>query len=140
AAATGLDLCGLGYVREQPQSQVLCDYQERAEATGARDGGLGTDLRCHRARASFGRPEMTTLRQLLAKARGLFGYREPDFDSEIADHLTLLTERYVRQGMTPAEAQQAARRQFGNTTLLQEHRRELQTVAAIDAFARDLRY
>jgi len=33
-------------------------------------------------------------------------------------HLRLLAERYVRQGMTKIEAAQAARRQFGNATLL----------------------
>jgi hypothetical protein len=38
--------------------------------------------------------------------------------------LRLLTERYVRQGMTEAEAARAARRQFGNVTLLQEAHRE----------------
>jgi putative ABC transport system permease protein len=80
------------------------------------------------------------LRRLFAKVRGLFGAREADFDSELIEHLNLLTERYVRQGMTPEDARQAARRQFGNTTLLQEDRREMQTVAAIDAFVRDLRY
>jgi hypothetical protein len=33
-------------------------------------------------------------------------------------HLRLLAERYVRQGMAKIEAAQAARRQFGNATLL----------------------
>src|ERR1051325_3091984 len=42
--------------------------------------------------------------------------------------------------MTPENAQQAARRQFGNTTSLREDRREMQTIAALDAFGRDLRY
>jgi len=60
------------------------------------------------------------LRALWAKLRGLFGDRRADreFDEEIETHLRLLTERYVRQGMTEAEAAWAARRQFGNTTLL----------------------
>ena len=56
------------------------------------------------------------VRRLLAKARGLFGKREEhsDLETEIADHLDLLAERYVRQGMTQEQARQAARRQFGN--------------------------
>jgi len=85
---------------------------------------------------------MTTLRRLLAKARSLFGNREKDsdFETEIVDHLNLLTERYIRQGMTPKDALQAARRQFGNTTLLREDRREMQAIATLDAFGRDLRY
>ena len=50
-----------------------------------------------------------------------------ELDDEIETHLCLLTERYVRQGMTEAEAARAARRQFGNVTLLQEgHRRRCQ--------------
>jgi hypothetical protein len=34
----------------------------------------------------------------------------------------------------------AARRQFGNTTLLQEDRRELQTLTSVEALWLDLRY
>ena len=46
------------------------------------------------------------LRALAARLRGLFGDRRADreFDDEIETHLRLLTERYVRQGMTEAEA------------------------------------
>ena len=61
------------------------------------------------------------LRALAARLRGLFGDRRADreLDDEIETHLRLLTERYVRQGMTEDEAARAARRQFGNVTLLQ---------------------
>ena len=50
-------------------------------------------------------------RALAAKLRGLFGDRraERDLDEEIKAHLRLLTERYVSQGMTEAEAARAAR-------------------------------
>jgi macrolide transport system ATP-binding/permease protein len=44
--------------------------------------------------------------------------RDRELDEEIEMHLRLLAERYVRQGMTETEAAQAARRQFGNATLL----------------------
>jgi len=65
------------------------------------------------------------LRALAARLRGLFGDRraERELDKEIETHLRLLTERYVRQGMT--EDARAARRQFGNVTLLPEVNREL---------------
>ena len=36
---------------------------------------------------------------------------------EIETHLELLTDRYVRSGMTPEDARATARRQFGNVTL-----------------------
>ncbi len=79
-----------------------------------------------------------TLRRLWGKTRGLVDRR--DFEAEIADHLHLLTQRYIRQGMPPEDARQAARRQFGNATLLREDRRAMQTITLIDAFGRDLRY
>jgi hypothetical protein len=57
------------------------------------------------------------LRTLMARLRGLFGDRKADreFDDEIESHLRLLADRYVRQGMTEAEATRAARRQFGTS-------------------------
>lgn len=85
---------------------------------------------------------MTAFRQLLAKARSLFGNREKnsDFETEIVGHLDLLTERYVRQGMTPEDAHQAARRQFGNTTLLREDHQAMLTFTSFEVIGRTLRY
>lgn len=82
------------------------------------------------------------LRIFVAKLRGFFSEDQHDdgFDDEIREHLQLLTERFVRQGMPRKEAAMAARRQFGNTTLLQEDRRELQTLSSVEALWFDLRY
>src|SRR5262245_14614548 len=82
------------------------------------------------------------LRALAARLRGLFGYRgaERELDDEIETHLRLLTERYVRQGMTDAEAARAARRQFGNITLLKEVSREMRGIKFIETVIQDLRY
>jgi putative ABC transport system permease protein len=82
------------------------------------------------------------LRALMARLRGLFGDRraELELDGEIETHLRLLTERYVRQGMTEAEAVRAARRQFGNVTLLQEAHREMRGVIFVETVIQDLRY
>ncbi len=63
-----------------------------------------------------------------------------DFDAEVQQHLQLLTERYLGQGMSREEAAAAARRQFGNTTLLQEDCRELQMFPLIEEVWHDLRY
>ena len=81
------------------------------------------------------------LRALAARVAGLLR-RRPDagFDDEMRTHLQLLTERYMRQGLAPADAASAARRQFGNSTLLQEDRREMQTVLALEHAWRSLRY
>ncbi len=56
------------------------------------------------------------------------------------EHVTLLAERYRRQGMTPEAALLAARRQFGNTVLLQEDRRMMRTIPAIELLRGDLTY
>src|SRR5262245_31981978 len=82
------------------------------------------------------------LRALAAKLRGLLGDRgaDQDLDDEIETHLRLLSERYVRQGMTEAEAARAARRQFGNVTLLQEVNREMRGIRLVETFVQDLRY
>ena len=82
------------------------------------------------------------LRALAARLRGLFGDRRADqeLDDEIETHLRLLTERYVRQGMTEAEAAWAARRQFGNVTLLKEVNREMRGIRFIETLFQDVRY
>src|SRR5262245_17144132 len=82
------------------------------------------------------------LRALAARLRGLFGDRGADqeFDDEVETHLRLLAERYIRQGMSKAEAEWAARRQFGNVTLLKEANREMRGIRLIDTFVQDLRY
>jgi predicted permease len=82
------------------------------------------------------------LRSLASKLRGLFGDRRADreLDDEIETHLRLLAERYVRQGMTEDEAARAARRQFGNVTLLQEAHREMRGIRFIETIFQDLRH
>ena len=85
---------------------------------------------------------MTLLRKIAARIRGIFGDRTGDleFDAEMQEHLNLLAERYIRQGMTPEDAALATRRQFGATTLLREDRRAMQTIPAIEALWSDLVY
>src|SRR4029077_10360469 len=81
-------------------------------------------------------------RILFSKIKTLFGKQELDFefDDEVRAHLLLLTERFVRQGMPPADAAAAARRQFGNLTSLQEDRRETRTLMSVETLLQDLRY
>jgi len=82
------------------------------------------------------------LRALAAKLGGFLRrhQRDGEFNDEIQEHLRLLTERFVAQGISREEATAAARRQFGNTSLLQEDRRELKTFLSIEAWWHDLRY
>src|SRR5262252_1277027 len=81
-------------------------------------------------------------RAVVARLMGLFRDRRADqeLDDEIETHLRLLTERYVRQGMSMEEAAWAARVQFGNITLLKEANHEMRGIRLIETFIQDLRY
>jgi hypothetical protein len=81
-------------------------------------------------------------RSFAAKLRGfLGGQRDGDeFDAKVQEHVRLLADRFVAQGMSREKAALAARRQFGNTTLLQEARRDMQTFPSVEAWGHDLRY
>jgi predicted permease len=81
-------------------------------------------------------------RAFAAKLRGFVRRRPHDreFEDEIQDHLQRLSERFVAQGLSREDAAQAARRQFGNTPLLHDNRRDLQTFPAVEAWWHDLRY
>jgi predicted permease len=65
------------------------------------------------------------LRLWAAKTRGLFVQEREDegLDTEILAHIDLLTQRYVDQGMSRPDAAIAARRKFGNLTVLKEQQR-----------------
>ena len=66
--------------------------------------------------------------------------RDLEFRDEIEEHVRLLAERYQREGMTADDAVLAARRQFGSTTLLEEDRRDMQVIPALEALRADLIY
>jgi putative ABC transport system permease protein len=80
--------------------------------------------------------------RFVSKVRGLFGQKQADseFDHETQIHLQLLTEKFIHQGMDPKDAYSAARRQFGNTTLLRQRHRESRALLALPNLFHDLRY
>ncbi|HEX2661755.1 MAG TPA: ABC transporter permease [Candidatus Acidoferrum sp.] len=82
------------------------------------------------------------LRSFAAKVRGFLRgpRRDAEFDVEIQEHLQLLAERFMARGMRREDAEAAARRQFGNTTLLEQDRRGFETLLSIEALWHDLRY
>jgi predicted permease len=81
-------------------------------------------------------------RIFLAKLQALFRQRKGnhELEEELQAHLQLLTERFFDRGMARQEAVEAARRQFGNTTLLRQRHRELGTFLSLTTLARDLRF
>lgn len=85
---------------------------------------------------------ISLLRRFVSKVRGLFGQAEAnsEFDLETETHLHLLTERFIQQGMNPNDAYSAARRQFGNATLLRQRQRESRALLFFPNLFPDLRY
>lgn len=63
-----------------------------------------------------------------------------DLSEEIQEHLEEKTEELVAAGMSRKEAVAAARREFGNTLLLEERSREVWRWPALDTILAELRY
>lgn len=82
------------------------------------------------------------MRQLLARFISVFRRRtaERELAREIASHLALLQERCEQQGMTPADAQLAARRAYGGVEQAKELHREARSLLWMEHLAKDIRY
>lgn len=82
------------------------------------------------------------IRVFMAKLWGLIGQRRAtgELEDEIQLHVQMLKERFILQGMTQGDAEAAAKRQFGNSTLLRERNHEQRTFSIFTALARDLHF
>src|ERR1700761_1056898 len=82
------------------------------------------------------------LRVFAAKCQARFvqDKENREFEQEMRTHLQLLMEQYLRQGMPAEEASLAARRQFGNSSLIRERHREARSFLSLAAFWRDVRF
>ncbi len=82
------------------------------------------------------------VRRLIYQTRAWLSPRQldQDFDQELAAHLALLTEESVRRGLSPEQAERAARIRLGGPTQLKETNRELHGLPAIETFLQDTRY
>ena len=78
---------------------------------------------------------MNWLKQLVSRRRQ---YR--DLSDEMAEHIQEKVDELMSGGMPRQDAEAAARRQFGNVLLLEEHGREVWQWALFDAILRDLKY
>jgi predicted permease len=83
---------------------------------------------------------MWRFRILASRFRGQFAGRNADaeLNREIEEHLHSLTDRFVRQGMSPEAAEYAARRQFGGIRQLRENHRDARGIPFIENCVRDL--
>jgi len=83
---------------------------------------------------------------LLVKARSflrnLFFTRrvDADLDQEVHSHLEMLIDEKIRAGMTPAEAQRAARIELGGVEQVKIHVRDSRTGAFLDSLMQDVRF
>ncbi len=80
--------------------------------------------------------------ELWRRLRALFGRKQfhNDLAEEMQTHLEMQAEENEASGMGPDEARYAARRQFGNATLLKETSRDVWGWASLERLGQDLRY
>ena len=78
---------------------------------------------------------MKWLGQLLSRGR-----RYNDLSASIQEHLEEKTEEFIEEGMPRKEAEQRARREFGNVTQIAERSREVWQWSAIESVAADLKF
>ena len=85
---------------------------------------------------------MTLLRRALLRLRAVFGRGalENDMQGEMRQHLELATERYRARGMSADDARLAARREFGNVSVLEEEARDARGARWVDALRGDARF
>jgi predicted permease len=65
--------------------------------------------------------------------------RYDDVAVSIREHIDARTEELIDEGMTPTQAEQAARREFGNVTLIEERSREVWQWPRVESIAADLK-
>jgi predicted permease len=84
----------------------------------------------------------SVIRQFISRLGGLFGQGKAnrEFGDEVETHIELLSERLIRQGMSREDAAYAARRQFGNTALLEQRQREARALLWPTTVFQDVRY
>src|SRR5947209_8663380 len=78
---------------------------------------------------------MNRLKQLFSR-RQIYG----ELSEEIREHLQEKIEALVAGGMSTEEATYAARREFGNVDLIEEHGRDVWRWLSIESFFADVRY
>ncbi len=82
------------------------------------------------------------LHNLWLRLKALLKRRQLDEDlaEELEFHLAMREENLVKQGMSPRDAHDAARREFGNVASLKESSRSLWSFPSLESLGQDLRY
>src|SRR5579871_2324130 len=84
----------------------------------------------------------TWLRVWASRAIAFFTGKSADseFDSEVREHLRLMTEDNIRRGMTRDEAARQAGIHFGGVEQLKETRRDIGGMPLLESFFQDVRF
>jgi putative ABC transport system permease protein len=85
---------------------------------------------------------MSGTRRVLARLRNLVGRgrAEQEMEREMAAHLALIEDDYMRRGMTRGQARREARRSFGNVSVAKEGVRDMWSWISIERLQQDIRY
>jgi predicted permease len=85
---------------------------------------------------------LNRLRTLAAKIRATLQPTRVavDLEDEVELHIHMLTDRLLQQGMGPGDAAAAARRQFGNSTVLREQHYMQSTFSFLTTLWRDISF
>ena len=85
---------------------------------------------------------MAHWRRIIAQLRSLLGNKraEEELAREVASHLALLADDLERRGMSPEEAQVAARRAYGGVEQAKQAHRDERTLLWMEQALQDLRY
>jgi len=78
---------------------------------------------------------MSWLDRLLGKRK-----QEAELEEEVQNHLQMAAQEHVERGETSTEAEQAARREFGNVGLVKETAREMWGWGTLDRLMQDLQF
>src|SRR3569833_4519715 len=65
---------------------------------------------------------------------------EAEMQDELKEHLDRATERFMARGMSESAARAAARREFGNATVIEEESRDARGPRWLDALGGDARF
>jgi hypothetical protein len=81
-------------------------------------------------------------KKYFAKFRNLLqhGRAERELAREVASHLTLIEDDFIRRGMHPAEARLAAKRTYGGIEQAKELQRDERSIAWLEQTFSDIRY
>jgi predicted permease len=85
---------------------------------------------------------LTFIRIAVSRVRGWLQqrHRDAELGDEIQAHLDLLTDEFVRRGLSQDEARAAARREFGGVEHMKDSYRDQRGFPFVDSLLQDLRY